>query len=234
MWIKDTPWMRGSGSNRHATILANTTRHAMVYTLVLLVCGSCHNEPPAQEPAAEARSAAAESTPHTVAPREALPRTVAGVSLGMSRADAEGQLGQLSCRDTQAGYQVCTGQHEHIDDVTHLELYVHHEHVISLSYDGAIPPNAWDLLDRLAERYGRPSLSGVRKRDQRGRLHEVYGWKDDQSLYSVRFIWQDTDSGARDLVGTAIALWDRKGYQQWEAETQPQPTPATSGPNEPA
>lgn len=159
---------------------------------------------------------------------------VAGVSLGVTRSEAEAKLGPLSCHDTQAGYLLCTGAQEHIDEVTHLELYIHHDRVISLSYEGATPADAFALLDRLTERYGHPSLSGVRKRDHSGRLHEVYGWKDDDSLYSVRFIWHDTESGTRDLVGAAFALWDRKGYQQWEAETQQQPTPTTSEPNQPA
>lgn len=206
-----------------------------IVALIFVVCCGCHGEgSPAPVATPAEHAAAAASTPQVSPHYEALPRAVAGVSLGVSRTDAEAALGPLSCRDTPAGYQLCTSAQEHIDDVTHLELYIHHQRVISLSYEGATPADAWALLDRLTERYGRPSLSGVRKRDQKGRLHEVYGWKDEQSLYSVRFIWQETESGTRDLVGTAISLWDRKGYQQWEAETQQTPPPATREPNEPA
>jgi hypothetical protein len=57
-------------------------------------------------------------------------------------------------------------------------------------------------------------------------LHEIYGWKDDLSLYSVRFLWRDTDVASPELVGTVFALWDRKGYRQWEDEMPP---PASGG-----
>jgi hypothetical protein len=153
----------------------------------------------------------------------------------MSLAEAEAKLGQLSCHDAASGCRVCKGAQEQINEVTHLELYIHRDRVISLSYEDVAPLGARVLLDGLIERYGRPSLSGVRERDKSGRVHEVYGWKDEQSLYSVRLIWQDNEGGAPDLVGTAIAMWDRKGYQQWEAETHhgEVPTPSTSDPQAP-
>ncbi len=153
----------------------------------------------------------------------------------MERAEAEGKLGTLTCHDNKAGYQVCNGTKEQIEDARHIELYVHHDHIISVSYEGPAPANAWDALNQLIDRYGRPTLSGMRERDKSGRLHEIYGWKDEQSLYSVRFVWHDTESQDRELVGTSIALWDRKGYQQWEAESQQRgvPTAATSEPGAP-
>jgi hypothetical protein len=100
--------------------------------------------------------------------------------------------------------------------------------VISLSYEGPAPSNAWDALNQLIDRYGRPALSGMRERDKTGRLHEIYGWKDEQSLYSVRFVWRETESQDRELVGTVVALWDRKGYQLWESETQQHSAPTAS------
>ena len=48
----------------------------------------------------------------------------------------------------------------------------------------------------------------------------MYGWKDDRSLYSVRFVWQGETADTHQLTSTAIALWDRKVYQEWEAETK--------------
>jgi hypothetical protein len=160
------------------------------------------------------------ATPIAAAAHEALPRAVAGVSLGMSVAETEAKLGPLSCADTRAGYRVCQGAQEHVGDVHHLQAYVHRDRVISLSYDAAVPPTATGLLERLSARYGRPIVNGARQRDTSGQLHEVYGWKDDVTLYSVRLVWRDRESGSRDLVGTSFELWDRKGYQQWEAETR--------------
>jgi hypothetical protein len=93
----------------------------------------------------------------------------------------------------------------------------------------------WDALNALIDRFGRPSLSGLRERDKSGRLHEIYGWKDDNSLYSVRFMWREAANAEPELLGTVIALWDRKGYQQWEAEAQQRtrPTPEEEPPSGP-
>jgi hypothetical protein len=200
-----------------------------ILTLVLAVlCASCErSETPAHQPPA-AGQAAAPASPTVV--HDALPRSVAGVTLGMSLSEVEGKLGVLTCHDNPGGFRVCATGAEPIDDVSHLELYLHHDQVISLSYEGQRPTNVWDYLDRLKERYGRPALTGIRERDKTGRLHELYGWKDDTSLYSVRLIWHDAESGARDLAGLSISLWDRKAYQQWEAEVQQHkaPTPPES------
>jgi len=196
---------------------------------MLLVWLGCHSaEPPAQE-AAPATVTAAPAPVVSAAVRhpETLPRSVAGVSLGMNVPAVESAVGHLTCHDNKAGYRVCTGDQEQVGDVRHLELYISHDQVISVSYEGPAPPNAWDALNKLIERYGSPSLSGVRERDKTGRLHEIYGWKDDQSLYSVRFMWRDTESESPELVGTVIALWDRKAYQQWEAEAQQRKAPRT-------
>ena len=156
---------------------------------------------------------------------DALPRSVGGITLGMTRAAAEGTVGHLTCHPGKAGCEVCDPEKEQAGDIHHLQLYLHHDQVISVSYEGAAPANVWDTLNQLIDRYGNPSLSGVRERDQTGRLHEIYGWKDDQSLYSVRFMWKDAAGEDRELLGTATALWDRKGYLLWESETQPPGAP---------
>ena len=204
----------------------------LLLATALLLCAACHRSEPPASPAPADEPAAA-PTP-TAGPREALPRAVGGVTLGMSTADAGAQLGKLTCHENAQGFRVCTGTKDQGADITHLEVYLNHDHVISLAYE-TTPTNAWDFLDRLIARYGSPSLSGRHERDKTGRLHEIYGWKDDDSLYSVRLIWRETETGGRDLVGTAIALWDRKGYQEWEAEakqrmtTTPTPAPLNDG-----
>ena len=138
----------------------------------------------------------------------------------MSAADAEATLGKLVCHANRAGFQVCNVGHQADEQMRNLQVYFVHDGVVSVSYETAAPGNVWDTLNPLIERYGRPTLSGLRERDTNGRVHEIYGWKDESSLYSVRFMWRDAESGAPELVGTAIALWDRKGYQQWEAEAK--------------
>ncbi len=211
----------------------------VVFCVWLPLCGGCHSaEPAADEHAAVAPSEVELATPpalETPVHHEALPRSVMGVSLEMSRADAEGTLGPLTCHENKAGFQVCSGAPQQPDDVRRLELYLHHEHVISVSYESPAPKNAGDALNGLIDRYGQPSLSGHRERDRSGQLHEIYGWKDDQSLCSVRFIWKDTEGGNSELVGTATALWDRNGYQQWEAESKPgnEPKATPEEPQEP-
>ena len=192
------------------------------------VCSGCDSgDRPAQqsasEPPAPALSPAAAATPVT---HDALPRSVAGITLGMSRAAAEGKVGHLTCHPGKSGCEVCDPEREQGGEIRHLQLYLHHDQVISVSYEGAAPANVWDTLSQLIDRYGTPALSGVRERDQTGRLHEIYGWKDDQSFYSVRFMWKDAPAEDRELLGTATALWDRKGYLLWESETQQPGAPA--------
>jgi hypothetical protein len=220
--------------------LVRASRVRAIFALLcawLLLCSGCHSSepPPSEEHAAAAPPAS--DTPEawvaeTPANHEALPRTVVGVSLGMSRADAEAALGPLTCHENKAGFQVCSSNKEPTDDVSHLELYLHRERVISVSYESPPPKNAWDALNHLIDIYGHPSLSGLRERDKSGRLHEIYGWKDDQSLYSLRFVWKESVGGNSELVGAATALWDRKGYQQWEAELKPDSEPKAT-PDEP-
>jgi hypothetical protein len=229
-------------------VLVNRARKiVLVCPCLLLLCVSCQHGEPAAQPGRSASqslpvpAAAATEVPFAAAaatevPRESLPRAVAGITLEMSTADAEAKLGALTCHANQGGFQVCSGAREVSDDVRRLELYVYHDRVISVSYEGLAPGNATEALNGLIERYGSPSLSGMRERDQSGRLHEIYGWKDDKSLYSIRFMWRNGDAGGSDLIAMITALWDRKGYEQWEAEMKPRgapPAPDADPPREP-
>lgn len=199
------------------------SRVALAATALVLVCWGCdRDDRPAQQTASERPAAAPPpAAPPTAATHDALPRSVAGITLGMTRAAAEAALGHVTCHPGKAGCEVCDPETEPGGAIHHLQLYLHHDEVISVSYEGPAPTNVWDTLNQLIDRYGTPALSGMRERDQTGRLHEIYGWKDDQSLYSVRFMWKEAPAEDRELLGTATALWDRKGYLLWESETQP-------------
>jgi hypothetical protein len=214
---------------RSWVMLVNRAR-ALVCALFLFGCCSCHSsEPPSQEPAAPAEQAtqsSAAATPTAIL-HEALPRAVADITLGMSATEAEAKLGKLICHANRAGFQVCSGTKQPSEEFHNLQLYLVHGRVVSVSYERPAPASMWDTLNALIDRYGRPSLSGLRERDKTGRVHEIYGWKDDNSLYSIRFMWRETPNAEPELLGTVIALWDRKGYQQWEAEAKQRnpPTP---------
>jgi len=212
--------------------LTSRRRTAIAIAILAVASGGCdRGEQPAQPAPSEQPPAEAAVSPAAPVKHEPLPRTVAGVTLGMSRAVAETQLGHLTCHPSRAGCEVCDpDKKEEGGDIRHLQVYLNHDQVISVSYEGPAPANAFDALNQLIDRFGSPALSGVRERDQSGRLHEIYGWKDEQSLYSVRFMWRDAEADAkaegRELLGTATALWDRKGYQLWESETLPHGEPA--------
>ncbi len=208
-----------------------TRARGLAGAVLLLCCGACQNTEPASEQAS-APGASVESSgpmPSPTVHGAALPRAVAGITLGMSATDAESTVGKLACHENRAGFEVCNGSTPAAGDVHNLQLYVVHGRVVSVSYESAAPANVWDTLNALIDRYGRPSLSGLRERDTNGRVHEIYGWKDEESLYSVRFMWREAENADPELVGTATALWDRKGYQEWEAEMKQrhQPTPET-------
>jgi hypothetical protein len=204
---------------------ATRARTVTIAAAVLLACG-CDRGEQREQPQERAAAPPPAVTPVT---HEALPRNVAGITLGMSRAGAEEKLGHLTCHAGKSGCEVCDPDKEQGGGISHLELYLHHDQVISVSYEEPPPANAWDALNQLIDRYGSPTLSGVRERDKSGRLHEIYGWKDDQSLYSIRFMWRDAEAEGRELLGAVIALWDRKGYQLWESETQKREEPAPQG-----
>jgi hypothetical protein len=208
---------------------------AIAAAALAVVCYGCDNgEQPAQQAASDGAAPPIVAAPTPVTPAS-LPRSVAGVTLGMSRSAAEAKLGHLTCHPGKAGCDVCDPDNETGGDIHHLQLYLHRDEVISVSYEEPAPANPSDLLNHLIERYGSPSLSGMRERDKSGRLHEIYGWKDDQSLYSVRFMWRDAPGESRELLATTIALWDRKGYQVWESETQKheEPPPKSADAQEP-
>ncbi len=210
--------------------LATRARTVAAVLAVLLACCACDRGEEGSEQSVAEHPPAPQPAAPTPIPRQALPRSVAGITLGMSRAAAEAEVGHLTCHPGKASCEVCDPDTEQAGEIHHLQLYLHHDQVISVSYEEPPPANALDALDQLIERYGSPSLSGIRERDQTGRLHEIYGWKDEQSLYSVRFMWRDAPPEGRELLGTATALWDRKGYQLWESETQPHgEPPAQSG-----
>lgn len=210
----------------------SSLRYGLAAGAILCAMWGCSDSTPQNEERAANVPQGPASASASPVPHVALPRTVVGLTLGMMRLDAETKLGPLNCHENKAGYQVCSGTTEQIDDARHIEVYLNHDQVISLSYEGPPPANAFDALNELIDRYGRPALSGMRERDTTGRLHEIYGWKDDQSLYSVRFIWRETESQDRELVGTVVALWDRKGYQLWESETQQRSAPTASANSE--
>jgi hypothetical protein len=203
-------------------------RAAVFIALLVALWGGCERgEQSAQQAAPEQTPAAAAVPPAPPVKHEPLPRSVAGVTLGMDRDAVEATLGHLTCHPGKAGCEVCDpDRKEDGGAIRHLQVYLNHGQVISVSYDGPAPANALDALNQLIDRFGSPALSGVRERDQTGRLHEIYGWKDEQSLYSVRFMWHDGEAEGRELLGTATALWDRKGYQLWESETLPHGEPA--------
>jgi len=195
---------------------------AVACGLLLLLCCGCRSRESASEqptPGAPAAESSAVVTP-TTTQREALPRSVAGITLGMSAVEAEGKLGKLVCHANRAGFQVCSGTKQPEEGFHNLQLYLVHDRVVSVSYESPAPASMWDALNALIDRFGRPSLSGLRERDKTGRLHEIYGWKDDNSIYSIRFLWRETAEAGPELLGTVIALWDRKGYQQWEDEAK--------------
>jgi len=198
-----------------------------------LLCWACRREEPAS-PAASS-SQMAPGTPAPAAPlaptapgHEPLQTALGALTLGMTTANAEAKVGPLRCRQSKELYRICSPGSAVAADASQVELYLFHDHVIAITFERPDVRSAWEFLDRCIERYGRPTLSGVNERDRSARLHEIYGWKDETTLYSVRFVWVDAPTGARELVTTVIALWDREAYQEWEAERQPQrPAPAT-------
>jgi hypothetical protein len=149
---------------------------------------------------------------------EPLPRQVAEVALGMPHAEVEHILGQLECNPRPAGYTVCTGGKGTGDQVSNLEIFLYHDHVLSLSYGAPVPGDAWTYLESFVTTYGEPSLKGLTEHDSNGRLHEIYGWKDDTTIYSVRLIWVEEAPNPRQFAGVAITLWDRAAYLDWEKD----------------
>ena len=155
----------------------------------------------------------------TAPPREGLPRVVGAVKLGMGRPDVEGQLGGLDCHPTPDGLDVCRPK-DAARGEGGLEVYFYHDAVISLAYEIPLPRDVFGHLEALSQRYGNPSLKGLTERDRTGRLHEVYGWRDTDSLYSIRFVYEESETQPRRLAGATVTLWDRAAYAAWEKDTE--------------
>lgn len=168
--------------------------------------------------------------------KEALPRGIGGVSLGMGRAAVIQQIGALTCHDNPQGIEVCTGERQPVATVKGFEVYIYNEKVLSLAYEERANDDAWTYLDRLLRRFGEPTLNGMAERDKQDRMHEVYGWRDDDTLYSARFVWEEIAPNPRRLVGTAVAMWDRKAYEAWENDPErlKKVTPVAPPPTKPA
>jgi hypothetical protein len=193
---------------------------ARCVALLAVLLAACEQAPtPEVEPPFDPPQALARATPSITAsvPLESLPRAIAGVSLGAPLPEVETRLGKLACHDNPQRFRVCTPTSGPPDTPRKLEVYFVHDQVASLAYEQEVGANVWDFLNGATARFGRPSVNGANERDRYGRVHEIYGWKDERSLYSIRFVW-DTDSADRSLTSTAVTLWDRKAYQTWEAE----------------
>ncbi len=209
-----------------------------VYLVVIvLALAACEQSQP-QAPQAERAAESAPVVPKhedvqpapTSAPTEPLPRAVGDVTLGASLADVQAKLGALDCHDNPEGFRVCSPKAAPPGTPRNLEVFLFHDHVVSLAHENDTGPDVWNYVRALMARFGTPSLNGARNQDNRGRTHEIYGWKDEQSLYSVRFIW-DSDTADRRLTATTITLWDRKAYRQWEEQKKSaQPAPAFGEP----
>jgi len=196
-------------------------------TVVSLALGSCERGDHGSAPptptagifAAPPTASRAISTPSIERQaREALPRSVSDVALGMSHAEIQQSLGKLTCEDKPAGHELCTGTHNTGTTARNLEVFFYQKRVFSLSYEAATPDNIWSYLDSRMAAYGEPVLKGLTERDRQGRLHEIYGWKDEATIYSVRFIWEDEEEDQRSLSTVAIAIWDREAYLEWESK----------------
>jgi hypothetical protein len=216
---------------------------ALLAFCLLAACGG-NEDRAASPPPPNAQVFAQPPTPAPVGPtpaltpvtREPLPRQAAEVALGMPHAEVERILGPLECNPRPAGYMVCAGAKSTNDQMRDLEIFLYHDEVLSLSYTAPVPDDAWTYLESFVTTYGEPSLKGLAQRDSKGRLHEIYGWKDDATIYSVRFIWVEETPNPRQLSGVAITLWDRAAYFEWEKDparlqTPPaEPTPTSGEP----
>ena len=160
----------------------------------------------------------------TVAPTQviaALPRTVDTLALSMSRSAVEAQIGALECHDSDDGVEVCRPK-DTSRGRSELELFFYREAVVSIAYEIPPPPEVWSHLEALNQEYGKPSLNGMTQRDVRNRLHEIYGWRDPQTIYSTRFVWAESPP-PRHVVTTVVTIWDRAAYAAWEDEKARKP-----------
>ena len=153
---------------RSCVVSVRRVRRAVAAAALALACASCDR--PAQQTASEQPTAVPpQAAAATAVTRDALPRSVAGITLGMTRAAAEGKLGHLTCHAGKAGCEVCDPDKEQGSDIHHLQLYLHHDQVISVSYEGAAPANVWDTLNQLIDRAPELLLRRAGRTEQRRR-----------------------------------------------------------------
>lgn len=163
------------------------------------------------------QAAIAATTAPTAEPTQvvaALPRAVDALKLSMSRAAVEEKVGALDCHESDDAVQVCR-PNDAARGRKELEIYLFKDAVVSLAYEIPPPPEVANHLEALIHEYGKPSLNGMTQRDVRNRLHEIYGWRDLQTIYSTRFVWEESPP-PRHVVATVVTVWDRAAYAAWE------------------
>lgn len=192
--------------------------------LPLLIASACESTDSVVPGAAAPPKVAVATAIPTAEPTQvvaALPRTVDTLSLSMSRSAVEAQIGALDCHDSDDSVEVCRPQ-DAARGRTQLEVFFFRNAVVSLAYEIPPPPEVWSHLEALTHQYGKPSLNGMTQRDVRNRLHEIYGWRDTQTIYSTRFVWAESPP-PRHVVGTVVTIWDRAAYAAWEDEKARRP-----------
>lgn len=200
----------------------------LAVVLVALVTGCDSNEsvvPVAQQPVQQAAVATAAPTLVPTKVVAALPRAVDTVTLSMARSAVEAQIGTLECHDSDDGVEVCRPK-DKTRGRSELEVFFYRNAVVSIAYEVPPPPELWSHLEALNNQYGKPSLNGMTQRDVRNRLHEIYGWRDNQTIYSTRFVWAESPP-PRHVVTTVITIWDRAAYAAWEDEKARKPAGMT-------
>lgn len=161
-------------------------------------------------------------------PRQPLPRTLGGVALGTARSDLEFRWGGLACHPGARELDVCR-----LSRGGDPEIYLFRDRVVSLAQQLPVPTEPLKLLDSFVRRHGVPTLKGHTERDRMGRLHEIFGWKDAETLEALRFVWapEPPEGGGRRLQSVILTVWDRAAYTRWEREqTPPCPAPSPAGP----
>jgi hypothetical protein len=195
---------------------------------LLAGCDSTESVVPGSAPPPQVAVATAVPTVVPTQVVASLPRSVDSLALSMSRAAVEAQLGALDCHDSDDGVHVCRPQ-DAARARKELEVYFFRDTVVSIAYEIPPPAEVWAHLETLTQQYGKPSLNGMTQRDVRNRLHEIYGWRDTQTIYSTRFVWAESPP-PRHVVGTVITLWDRAAYSAWEDDKARHPPAAEAAP----
>lgn len=199
------------------------------FGLLLLTLCACDSDesivPVARPPVQQAAVATAVPTVIPTKVVAALPRAVDTVTLSMPRGAVEQQIGALECHNSDDGVEVCRPK-DASRGRSELEVFFYRDAVVSIAYEIPPPPELWSHLEALNNQYGKPSLNGMTQRDVRNRLHEIYGWRDAQTIYSTRFVWAEAPP-PRHVVTTVITIWDRAAYAAWEDEKARKPAGMT-------